>query len=88
MVDTSVLKELTLSLRRISADLRHCRAGDMALHGLVSLNGTSEALTITVRELQAAAEALAKNARLYAKGVSDLVAQLPNTSPGEGEAEQ
>lgn len=82
-MQTSVLKELALSLRRIGADLKRCRAGDMALSGLASLNGTSEAFTITLRELQGAAEALAKDARAYAKAVTDLAAHVTNTSPEE-----
>ena len=87
-MQTNHLKDLTLSLRRIGADLKRCRAGDMALNGLASLSGTSEALTITLRELQTAAEALAKDARTYAKAVSDLAAQVTNTSPGETEVQR
>jgi hypothetical protein len=79
-MQNNILKDLSLSLRRISADLKRCKAGDQAVHGLASLNGTSEAMVITVRELLAAAEALVKDTRLYAKGVSDLATQITNTS--------
>jgi hypothetical protein len=84
-VQPSLLKELALSLRRIGADLKRCRAGDMALHGLASLNGTSEALTITVLELQDAAKALAKDAHAFAKSVGDLASTVTASTPPDVE---
>jgi hypothetical protein len=64
------------------------RAAEQILQGYVRLNSSSDGIARALSELQSAAEDLTHCSRQFSKTLSDLLAQLPNTSSGEEEMEQ
>ena len=87
-MDTTATKHLSDALRQLNAHIKRCRAADQILQGYVRLNLSSDGVARALSELQSAADDLARCSRQFSKSLSDLIAQLPNTSPGEEEAER
>ena len=87
-MDTASIKQVSDMLRQLNAHIKRCRAAGLVLQGYVRLNSSSEGVARAVSALHSAADELGRCSRQFSKSLSDLIAQLPNTSPREGEAEQ
>jgi hypothetical protein len=87
-MDATATKHLSDALRQLNAHVKRCRAADQILQGYVRLNSSSDGVVRALGELQSAADELTRCSRQFSKTLSDLLAQIPNTSSGEEEMEQ
>ena len=73
-MDNLTLKSLDAVFKQVSGDVKKCRSGYQALVQLAAFDGDGEAMGLVARELEATAEQLIKDARVFAKAVADLAA--------------
>jgi hypothetical protein len=63
----STLKDLLAALKPVGTDYKKSKAGLSALQNLETFNGTSDARTLTLIELESVSDKLAKDAEVFTK---------------------
>jgi hypothetical protein len=78
-MNTTAIKNLTVSLRQISTDLKRLRAAEQILQGYVRLNPSGDGIGRAIDELQTAATQLVTDSRAFVKLVQDLAASVASS---------